>query len=166
MAIHPLIRHLGNRCLLAAASAACVAGIFAGCAKTDPPKAHRPIYNNIGLRPSVPTYLKDTVLERADLSNVSPMPVTSYGLVVNLRYSGDSRVPTPVREWMIKEMYRHGMGNLRIPGYRDMTPERVLADKRAAVVVVGAYIPPGARKGQRVDAICQALAQSDTASLA
>jgi hypothetical protein len=137
-----------------------------GCSKQDPPKITRPAYVDLGLKKDLPSYLKDTVLERTDVANNEPLAVTSYGLVVNLRYSGDSRAPTPVREWMIKEMYRHGLGSLRIPGYGDLTPERVLADKRNALVIVGAYIPPGARKGQRVDVVCQALPQSDTASLA
>lgn len=165
--MHPLMRHLGRSVLTVAAAAACAAGFVAGCAKNEPDRPKRPIYNNIGLRTGLPSYLKDTILERADLSNVGPLAVSSYGLVVNLRYSGDSRAPTAVREWMIKEMYRHGFGSrLGPPEFVGITPERVLADKRAAIVVVGTYIPPGARKGQRVDAVCQALPQSDTASLA
>lgn len=136
-----------------------------GCEKTPPPPPKQNPYPDLGLKP-LPAILKNTVMERTDLANADPLAVTSYGLVVNLRYSGDSRAPQPVREWMIKEMYRHGMGNLRIPGYRDMTPERVLSDKRTAITMVGAYLPPGARKEQRVDVIVQALPGSDTASLA
>src|SRR4051812_43161860 len=146
--MHPLMRHLGRRVLIVAAATACAAGIFAGCAMNEPDKPKRPIYNNIGLRTGLPSYLHDTILERADLSNVGPLAVSSYGLVVNLRYSGDSRAPTAVREWMIKEMYRHGFGSrLGPPEFVGVTPERVLNDKRAAIVIVGAYIPPGARKG-------------------
>jgi len=37
---------------------------------------------------------------------------------------------------MIKEAYRIGWGSYHIPGYRDMTPERILADKRTAIVTV------------------------------
>jgi hypothetical protein len=140
--------------------------MIGGCQKTEPPKPTKVAYTDLGLKKSLPPYLKDTILERTDLANTGPLAVSSFGLIVNLRYSGDSRAPTQVRDWMIKEMYRHGMGALRIPGYREMTPERVLADKRAAIVTVGAFIPPGARKGQRVDAYCVALPQSDTASLA
>ena len=163
--MHPWIRQLGKYVTFGGLAIACAAVPLAGCAKAPAPKITKPAYVDIGLRKNLPSYLKETVLERADLSNTAPMPVTSYGLVVNLRYSGDSNAPTAVRDWMIKEMYRHGMGAHRIPGYLDMTPERVLADKRTAVVVVGAYVPPGARSGQRVDAYCQALPQSNTASL-
>ena len=168
--MHPWIRQHGKPLFRRVAAVACAVAAVAvtgsGCSKTDPPKVHKVAYADLGVKKNLPSYLKDTILERTDLSNTGVLAVSSYGLVVNLRYSGDSQAPTAVREWMIKEMYRHGMGNLRIPGYRDMTPERVLADKRAALVIVGAYIPPGARKGQRVDPICQALPQSNTASLA
>jgi len=162
-----MIQHLGNRFLRGALVAAATAALLTGCAKNDPPKIAKPPYPNIGLRSNLPSYLKDTVLERTDLSNTGPLAVSSYGLVVNLRYSGDSNTaPTAVREWMMKEMGRHGMGGHRIPGYEMMTPERALSDKRNSIVVVGAYIPPGARVGQRVDAFCQALPQSATSSLA
>jgi hypothetical protein len=164
--MHPSIRHLGKRLICASLNAACAAGLFAGCATVEPEKPHRPIYNNIGLRPNLPPYLKDTVLERTDLSNIGPLAISSFGLVVNLRYSGDGIAPTLVREWMSKEMYRHGIGSPLMPVYGGLSPERVLADKRTAIVTVGAYVPPGARKGQRVDAVCQALPQSNTASLA
>jgi hypothetical protein len=118
------------------------------------------------VRKDLPAYLKDTVIERSDVANTAPLPVTSFGLVVNLRYSGDNRAPTPVREWMIKEMNRHGIGRPTMPDYAKLSPEAVLSDKRTAIVIAGALIPPGARKGQRVDVICQAMPQSDTASLA
>jgi len=167
--MHLWIRQLGTPLLRGAIGVACAAGLVvavAGCAKNEPPKMTKPPYINIGLRGGLPAYLKDSVMERADVSNTAPLAVSSYGLVVNLRYSGDSTAPTAVREWMIREMYRHGMGGHRIPGYQEMTPERALSDKRNSIVVVGAYIPPGARVGQRVDAYCEALPQSATASLA
>jgi hypothetical protein len=163
--MHPWIRQLGKVTLACAIAAGTVVAV-SGCGSQAPPKPTKVAYTDLGLKKSLPPYLKDTILERTDLANTGPLAVSSYGLVMNLRYSGDTRAPTAVRDWMIKEMYRHGMGSLRIPGYRDMTPERVLADKRAAIVTVGAFIPPGARKGQRVDAYCVALPQSDTASLA
>ncbi|MDB5324119.1 MAG: flgI [Phycisphaerales bacterium] len=167
--MHPVIQHLGKPFWRGAISAACATGLLllGGCSKNAPPKVAKPAYTNIGLRTGLPAYLKDTVLERSDLSNTGVLAVSSYGLVVNLRYSGDSNTtPTAVREWMIKEMYRHGFGGHRIPGYQEMTPERALADKRNSIVIAGAFIPPGARIGQRVDAYCQALPQSNTASLA
>jgi hypothetical protein len=158
--MHSLIRHPGILLLAAAAAA-----MFAGCGPKDPAAIKKPPYPTLGLKPMPPIF-KDTVMERTDVTNTGPLPVTSYGLVVNLRQSGDSRAPQPVREWMIKEMYRHGLGSLRVPGYRDLTPERVLADQRNAIVMVGAYLPPGARHGQRVDVVVQALPGSETASLA
>jgi hypothetical protein len=153
--MHPLIEHLGKRLLPGTIAAACAIGLLVGgCSKNEAPKVAKPPYVNIGLRTGLPAYLKDTVLERTDLSNIGPLAVSSYGLVVNLRYSGDSNTaPTAVREWMIKEMYRHGMGGHRIPGYHDMTPERALADKRNAIVIGargrGSGSMPSARRCRR-----------------
>src|SRR2546430_10688832 len=106
--MHPWIRQLGKYATIAAVS-------LGGFAKGPAPRITKPAYVDIGVRKNLPSYLKDTVLERADLSNTPPMPVTSYGLVVNLGYSGDSNAPSAVRDAMIKDMYPHGMGGHRIP---------------------------------------------------
>ncbi|HYE19192.1 MAG TPA: flagellar basal body P-ring protein FlgI [Tepidisphaeraceae bacterium] len=148
------------------ATLALIAG--GGCGKTqEPAPPGRQPYANLGLRPNTPGFLQGTVMERVEVGNTGQMAVTSFGLAVNLRYPGDTRAPVPVREWMIKEMYRLGFG--RATGFSDLRrlqPEQVLQDKRVAVVMVGAYVPPGARVGQRTDVVVQALPGSDTASLA
>jgi Flagellar P-ring protein/HEAT repeats len=167
--MHPLIRHLASRsphragivCL--AVFLALIVG--AGCNNKIPPKKPTSRYTNFGLKP-VPSYLKDSIYERTDVSNTGPMAVSSYGLVVNLRHSGDSRAPPPVRDYIVKEMYRHGIDAPTTPGYEHITPEAILSDPRTAIVMVGAYIPAGARKGQRVDAYVQAIPGGNTASLA
>ena len=151
-----------------AAGLAALALIAGGCGRTtEPPPPGRQPYANLGLRQNIPGFLNGTVMERVEVSNTGQMAVTSFGLAVNLRYPGDTRAPVPVREWMIKEMYRQGFG--KATGYSDLRrlqPEQVLQDKRVAVVMVGAYVPPGARVGQRTDVVVQALPGSDTASLA
>ena len=98
--MHHLIQQLGRRFWpgTAIAAACAISFVTGGCSKNEPPKVAKPAYVNIGLRPGLPAYLKDTVLERTDLSNIGPLAVSSYGLVVNLRYSGDSNTaPTAVR---------------------------------------------------------------------
>jgi hypothetical protein len=181
--MHRLMRQLGSGGLVCiqkafaastalsrkrAVAAAVLGGAIAlgGCKPNDPPKIQKPAYVDLGVRKDLPAYLKDSIIERTDVANNGSLAVTSYGLVVNLRYSGDGRAPTAVREWMIKEMTRHGFASKRMPGFEHTSPESVLADKRTAIVVAGAFIPPGARKGQRVDVVCQALPGTDTASLA
>jgi len=90
--MHPWIRQLCKRAtLLACAIAAASVGVGPGCAKTEPPKPTKVAYTDLGLKKSLPPYLKDTILERTDLANTGPLAVSSFGLIVNLRYSGDSR---------------------------------------------------------------------------
>src|SRR5687767_7994742 len=171
--MHPMIRHpasdrggarrLGPAVLTTLVAVAIFGG--GGCGKTQQPAAPTIRYSNLGLK-SVPPYLKDTLLERTDVMNTAPLPVSSYGLVVNLRHSGDSKAPPTVRDWMVKEMYRHGIDSATMPGYENVKPEQILSDARTAIVMVGAYLPPGARVGQRVDVVVQALPGSNTASLA
>ena len=172
--MHPMIRHpaasprVGARrpgfAVAVLATFAAVA-LLGGCGGTQKPQLPQPRYSNLGLK-SVPPYLKDTLLERTDVMNTQPLPVSSYGLVVNLRHSGDSKAPPTVRDWMVKEMYRHGIDSATMPGYENVKPEQLLSDPRTAIVMVGAYLPPGSRRGQRVDVIVQALPGSNTASLA
>jgi hypothetical protein len=141
---------------------------LAGCADDEPVKRMSP-YKNIGLRP-VPEFLKDTILERADIKNAEYAVVSGYGLVVNLAGTGGNMgVPSTVREYMLDELGRHGFGQATSDDfYRRLKPERVLDDpqKRTAIVTVLGLIPPGARKGQSIDLIVEALPDSETTSLA
>src|SRR5215203_256274 len=106
--MHLMIRHLLSRpavrgALVAATCAAAAIATAAGCSKAPPLPHVKVAYPDLGLKKNLPPYLHDSILERTDLSNTGPLAVTSYGLVVNLRYSGDTRAPNPVREWMMKE---------------------------------------------------------------
>jgi len=133
--------------------------ILAGCQHVDPPK---PVvkYENLGPR-KVPNFLKGTILERADLENTEPFGVSSYGLVANLRDTGDGRASTTVTQFMIRQMVKHQFASAT-----GMTPSDALNDSRFAVVRVDGNIPPGARKGQTFDVLVSALPENRTTSLA
>lgn len=139
-----------------------------GC--TEPPKqVAKPIttpYVNLPAK-EVPEFLRGTIWEQVDIGNAGPMLVSGYGLVVGLNGTGDTRAPNVVREYMIKQMQKHGFGSTMIPGYEKLTPEQVLNDplKRVAIVRVEGLIPPGARKGQLFDVQVTALENSNTTSL-
>jgi hypothetical protein len=152
---------------LAAAWGVGLLGLGAGCQPppVPPPKAAT-VTPNLPYDSSLPQYLRSSIMDYTALSNTGPFVVSSYGLVVNLRGTGNTDCPTAVREWMIKEMFRHGWGSMRVPGYEDLSPEQVLQDPRVAIVEVGAFIPPGARVGQKCDVVVQALAGNRTTSLA
>jgi hypothetical protein len=89
-------------------------------------------------------YLDDTILQYTDLSGTDPFPISGYGLVTHLQGTGGSRVPTPVRAFMAKELARHDFGGF---GSGLASPEQVLDSRDVAIVRVDGLIPPGARAG-------------------
>ena len=122
----------------------CVAAVAAvavgGCAE-DAPKT-RPTYPQLPAR-DVPGYLKDSVYEVADMSGTEPFPVSGYGLVANLHGTGGGVAPTPVRDFMAKELARpHGN-----TGGTFQSPDKILDSKSFAIVKVEGSVPPGARLG-------------------
>ncbi len=127
---------------------------------TPPPK-----YHVLAADSKMPAYLKGTIKDLVVVNNTGDFPVTSYGLVSGLRGSGDSTAPTIVRDWMVKEMSRHGLGRESF-GYGHVSPEQMLSDPRVAIVGVVGNIPPGARRGDRIDIGVQAMPGNNTTSLA
>jgi flagellar P-ring protein precursor FlgI len=114
---------------------------------------------------SLPAYLHGTVKDLTIVGNTGDFPVSSYGLITGLRGTGDSTAPTIVREWMTKEMVRHGLGRESM-GYSNISPETMLADPRVSIVGVVANVPAGARRGDRVDVAVQVMPGNNTTSLA
>src|SRR5215471_17245778 len=107
-----------------AVTAACAIGItmLTGCPKpVDPPKAAIR-YKPIPADPHMPEFLKGSIYELTVAQNAGDFPVNSYGLVTGLRGTGDSTAPAVVREWMIKEMQRHGVSSASL-GYAKLSPE-------------------------------------------
>jgi hypothetical protein len=153
----------------AARWAALAAVLAAGCTvpKVAAPKL-MPKYSILPPRPDLPEVFKNTVFEKTESQNLGPLLVSNYSLVVNLDGTGDSTAPTPVREYIIKEMSKRGFGSLNTPGMEGLSPEKVLADKRVAIVRVDGLIPVGARQGQMFDVQVSALntGGNSTSSLA
>ena len=156
-----------KKLLMMAAMGLTIAGM--GCSNPERKKASttQPIvrYPSLGLR-KVPAYLAGTIFERANLQDVQPFAVSGFGLVVNLRGTGDnSAIPTNVYDYMIKQMQVHGFGSHRVPGFENFSPEKILRDNRTAVVRVDGFVPPGARKDERFDIVVSAMEESYTSSL-
>jgi hypothetical protein len=156
--------------LLTSALLVCSAGMVVGCGsggkKPSAPETAPPRYEVLPPK-EVPSWLRGSVLERADLVATEPQRVASYGLVTGLDFTGDPvNIPNTVREYMINQMVKRGFGRATVEGFERASPERVLQDRRTAVVRVDALIPPGAREGDRVDALVSALEDNDTSSLA
>ena len=151
-------------CLLAAVVVLGASVATTGCSsqkKKPAPSVRR--YHDLGPKKNLPPYLKGSVYELTELANHVPYPVSSYGLVGQLRGTGDTDAPAAVRQWMIKEMVRRGFGD-PTRGYQDMRPGPILAHPDFAIVRVDAVLPPGTRRGDRIDAWVSAL-PNDTTSL-
>lgn len=140
--------------------------IVAGCSgqpKKERGSTTQPIarYQSYGPRP-VPEYLKNTIYEHVNVEELRPALVSGWGLVRQLRGTGDnSAIPTPVRDYIRRELLRLGYSTVNNP----VTPEQVLRDNTSAVVRVDALIPAGARQNDRVDVYVSAPAESYTTSL-
>jgi hypothetical protein len=155
------------RCVFVSLSA-CLAialGLSAGgcAAKQKQSTSHLGAYQNLGAK-KIPAYLKGSVYEMVELANQEPLNISAFGLVGQLRGTGDTKAPPAVRTWMTKEMVRRGFGS-RTMGFENVPAGRVLASPDFAIVRVDAALPPGARAGDRIDAYVSALA-NDTSSLA
>lgn len=136
-----------------------------GCIRKKPPAPvtrYQPLPGK-----DVPPFLRGTIFERSDVIDLDPLVVSGFGLVVNLDETGDNtQVPTPVREYMVREMVKRGFGSKLMPGFERTMPEDVLRDPRTAIVRVDALVPPGARRGDFVDVRVSALPASNTTSVA
>src|SRR5688500_1049948 len=99
-----------------------VGAICAGCSrgKRDEPQAQIATYDRFQTR-KVPDFMKGSLYERMDLHFTEPLVISGYGLVKLPEPTGDSTAPLPVREYMLREMMKHGFGSYRIPGYENMT---------------------------------------------
>jgi len=140
--------------------------LLAGCDTTSSkPPPIIPKHPDLGPKANVPAFLHGSIYERVELGNTEPYPVSSYGLVVNLANTGDTTAPQAVREYISKEMYKHGFGQTTT-GYKLVSPDRVLRDKSVAIVQVVGMLPPGVREGQSFDVYVSCLPNNRTTSLA
>ncbi len=143
------------------------------CGGDDKPRpAARTIYPELGAR-KVPDFLQGTIYQYTELRNAEPYRVAGYGLVVNCDPLPNSKItpganqyPTKVRDYMINEMIKRGVGSPNKPGWEKLSPRAMLDDVRNSIVLVQALIPPGARAGQSCDVELAALPGSTIVSLA
>jgi flagellar basal body P-ring protein FlgI len=130
----------------------------------DPPKAIKLV--KLPPPTDLPDFMGGSIRQYAVTQQLDTANVSGYGLVGQLRGTGSSKASNTVRGYMWKEMVRRGFDNSTIPGYGKLTPADVFADPRFAIVRVDAYIPPGAREGDWIDARVTALPEpNETTSL-
>jgi len=105
-----------------------------------------------------------TVGQYARIHDGGYMPVKGYGLVVALGKNGANEVPPHLREYLIKDLLRNGVG-MHTMGMGELSPARILADLDTAVVVVEALIPPRALADDHFDVVVTAHSATGTRSL-
>ncbi len=146
--MHRRMTHPGFRsAIIVFAAIATLCGV--GCSNKQKPELVLPSRYPQKEKREVPRVFEDSILQHVDLGGTEMAVISGYGLVTDLRGTGDSTASTPVREFMIKTMHKRGFGSPNT-GYTT-SPERVLADPRVAIVRVDGLIPPGARQGQLFD---------------
>lgn len=136
--------------------------LLAGCdsmREPDPPPPAPPAPTFTG-----PRHLQGTIASVASLRGFEPQYVSGYGLVVDLKGKGANGAPPFLRQWLVNEMKKYGMGSLRY-NTQNLTPDFVLANGDAASVVIEGFIPPGAVKNTRFDVMVSALDGTTTESL-
>jgi hypothetical protein len=153
-------------CLACLVSAMTITTIVASGCQTKKPPLIQPRWATLPPK-KVPEFLKGTIVELCDTFNTEPQAVNNFGLVVNLKGTGDAyNVNNDVKDYIVKTMAKHGIGSARTAGLEGSMPDEWLRDPRNAIVRVDALIPAGARVGQRIDVAVSALPGSNTSSLA
>ncbi|MEM6749316.1 MAG: flagellar basal body P-ring protein FlgI [Planctomycetota bacterium] len=113
---------------------------------------------------SGPVELRGAVGSYASFGSTAPELVSGYGLVVGLNGTGSSEVPAFLRDWLINEMRRQGVGSARYLDTLRASPEQLLQSTDTAVVEVRGFRPAGAEDGRRFDLLVTA-ADTQTTSL-
>lgn len=141
------------------ACAALGAGGIAGCGpeRVDPdaPAAPPPSYTG-------PEFMRTSIGSMTVVAGYRPTLVGGYGLVVDLEGTGSEIVPSGLRERLLNEMARMGLGR---GDYSHLSPQRVLNSETSAVVMVEGVIPPGATAGLRFDVQVRPIPGTDVVSL-
>lgn len=129
--------------------------------------------NRGGVRPTAlppgqtfsgPIEMRGSVGSYASFGSIGPELVSGYGLVVGLDGTGSSEVPAFLRDWLLNEMRRQGVGSARYAGTLRASPEQLLQSTDTAVVEVQGFRPAGADVGRRFDLLVTA-ADTQTTSL-
>ena len=148
------------RCLLAALVLLAMLAVAAGCGSKRSP-ATAP---STSLSPYARA-MDNVVGNYAEYLGSGDVIVRGYGLVVGLGDKGAGKAPREVVQKIIAQAKHYGLGQANT-NTEDITPERLIADRDTAAVVVSAELPPGTPKGAPIDAMVSALPGSPTISLA
>ncbi|MSR43755.1 MAG: hypothetical protein EXS15_00115 [Phycisphaerales bacterium] len=119
-------------------------------------------------RPPIPLdvdpIMRGTVASETIVMGYQPVVVRGYGFVTGLKGTGSRTAPAEVRQYILREMMRRGIGEDSGSG-PTIEPEALLTSEDAAIVIVEAVIPAGAPKHTRFDVRVYAAPGTSTTSL-
>lgn len=119
-------------------------------------------------RPSIPLdvdpIMRGTIASETIVMGYQPVVVRGYGLVVGLKGTGSRTAPAEVRQYILREMMRYGVGDLN-NGSSAIQPDALLNSDNTAIVIVEGVIPAGAPRGTKFDVRMYAAPGTSTTSL-
>ena len=105
-------------------------------------------------RPPIPMdvdpIMRGTVASETIVMGYQPVVVRGYGFVVGLKGTGSRTAPAEVRQYILNEMMRYGVGESS-GNSQGLSPDALLNSEDTAIVIVEALIPAGAPRGTNLD---------------
>ncbi len=119
-------------------------------------------------RPPIPMdvdpIMRGTVASETIVMGYQPVVVRGYGFVVGLKGTGSRTAPAEVRQYILNEMMRYGVGESS-GNSQGLSPDALLNSEDTAIVIVEALIPAGAPRGTNFDVRVYAAPGTSTTSL-
>ncbi|MSR68885.1 MAG: hypothetical protein EXS17_00845 [Phycisphaerales bacterium] len=156
------MRHLRLWMNITALATLCVVGC-SNIEKADPTLAPKR-----AARPPIPLdvdpIMRGTVASETVVTGYQPVVVRGYGFVTGLKGTGSKTAPAEVRQYILREMARRGVGDPNNQGHT-WQPEQLLSSEDSAIVIVEALIPAGAPRSTKFDIRVYAAPGTATTSL-
>lgn len=100
------------------------------------------------------------------LSDVDPLAVRGFGVVIGLGKNGSADCPTFVREHLINEMSKERESWADLEARKRFSPADLIESPATAVVEIVGVVPPGAARSTTFDIMVRAIPGTATRSLA
>ncbi|MSQ90119.1 MAG: hypothetical protein EXS01_01825 [Phycisphaerales bacterium] len=137
-----------------------------GCSNVE--RADRSLATKRVERASIPMdvdpIMRGTVASETIVMGYQPVVVRGYGFVTGLKGTGSRTAPAEVRQYILREMSRHGVGEYSGQS-QILDPEALLSSDNTAIVIVEALIPAGAPRHTKFDVRVYAAPGTSTTSL-
>jgi Flagellar P-ring protein len=153
-------------CSVAAGLAMLLVPLMSGCSDNGPRGSSPPVASqDLRSAPIIYPALQGTIAEYAGVAYDTPIIVRGWGIVAGLPNTGSGEMPPEIRQMMVDQMYKEGVGYLS-EGTGQYDPNTILSTRQIAAVFVQGEISPLALNGSHFDLYLTALPGTDTVSIA